>query len=113
MDSGQVYRLKLDMKFFQNFFLTSKKLSRSDAILEFATNSNTSLNVTLECREIKLQIHGSRWFPNSTSYFLFEMPDLYGAFSCEERGLTELCTTTIEGEKCSFKFKVFILVQLN
>ena len=37
-------------------------------------------------------------------------------YKCEDRGLTGsggLCTTTIEGEKCSLNVKVFILYHPN
>ena len=92
-------------------FETSQKLTRSDAIFEFSTSSNTFLNVTIECREIYL---GSpSWFPNTTSYFPFQMRYTDEIFSCVERGLTESCITTIEGKKCSLKLKISILFQPN
>ena len=79
------------------FFKTSKKLTRSDVIFEFSSsNSNISLDVTMECRQIELLIPAH--YPNITSYFPFQMDNFLQ--DCSGRGLNEDCITTIEGKKC-------------
>ena len=86
---------------FPFFSETSKKLSRSDAIFEFSSsNLNISLNVTIECRLIKLLDPRST---NLTSYFPFQMQLIDSGSNCVERGLNDDCTTTIEGKKCSLR----------
>ena len=82
------------------FFKTSEKLSRSDAIFEFSsTNSNISLNVSIECREMELLIPRSN--ANMTTHFLFFISFIgRESIDCSERGLNEYLYIN-EGEKCS------------
>ena len=82
------------------FFKTSEKLSRSDAIFEFSsTNSNISLNVSIECREMELLIPRSN--ANMTTHFLFFISFIgRESIDCSERGLNEYVYIN-EGEKCS------------
>ena len=102
---------------------TSKKLSRSDNMFEFSSSkSNVSLNVSFECRFIKLLNPPST---NFTSFFRFHVnrhvtSTYHGCHQscnnvestqnddneCLDRGLNYDCTTTIEG-KCSFIFEFF------
>ena len=85
-------------------------MSRSDAIFEFSSSdSNISLSVAFECRNIELLRPEST---NNTSLFTFVigfyMESLVEDGGCVERGLNDdwfndywfndACTTAIEGE---------------
>ena len=117
--------LSWSSKYSWKILKTSKKLSRSDNIFEFSSSkSNISLNVSFECRFIRLLNPPST---NFTSFFRFHVnrhvtsthvgscnwscnTTHVGSMhqnddnECLDRGLNYDCTTTIESP-CSFIFE--------